>query len=135
MPTPPSLPTNINAGGTTAGHKSHSDTVHGLVNTMLTAIVLSTKTVSYTAVLADAGQLTEFNSASALTFTIPANVFPVGTWLDVARIGAGTLTIVAGASVTIRVPTGTPLTLRAQYSTASLYCRAANEFVASGDLG
>src|SRR5215207_6890701 len=26
------LPTNINSGGTTTGHKSHSDTVHGFVD-------------------------------------------------------------------------------------------------------
>lgn len=90
---------------------------------------------TYTFVLADAARLTEANSASAQTYTIPPNssvAFPVGTVLEVYRHGAGTLTIAAGAGVTIRTPSS--LTARAQYSTIVFRQRAANEWVASGDL-
>lgn len=90
---------------------------------------------SYTFVLADASRLTEANSASAQTYTVPPNssvAFPVGTVLEVVRHGAGSLTIAAGAGVTIRTPS--TLTARVQYSTIALRQRAANEWVASGDL-
>lgn len=90
---------------------------------------------TYTFVLADASRLTEANSASAQTYTIPPNAsvaFPIGTVLEIYRHGAGTLTIAAGAGVTIRTPSS--LTARAQYSTIVFRQRAANEWVASGDL-
>lgn len=137
MPTPTSLPTNIAAGGTTVGHKAHSDTVHGLVN-QWTTTPQSTKTTSYTLVLSDAGEVVEMNSASATTLTVPPNAsvaFAVGTTVEVYRMGAGTVTLVAGSGVTLTVPSGAPLTLRVQGSTVGIRKRAVNEWVVSGDLG
>lgn len=90
---------------------------------------------AYTFVLTDATRLTEANSASAQTYTVPPNssvAFPIGTILEVYRHGSGTLTIAAGAGVTIRTPSS--LTARAQYSTIVLRKRATDEWVASGDL-
>lgn len=136
MPTPTSLPTDINAGGTTAGHKTHSDTIHTLIN-QWTTTPQSTKTGSYTLVLSDSGEVIEMNSASATTVTVPPNAtvaFPVGTIVEVYRMGAGTVTLVAGAGVTLTVPSGSPLTLRVQGSTAGLRKRATNEWVVSGDI-
>jgi hypothetical protein len=94
------------------------------------------QTTSYTAVLTDRGTVVEMNSASALNFTVPPNssvAFDVGTVLEVCQIGAGQVTMVAGAGVTLSTPTGT-LTARAQYSTLSARQRVANVWIISGDL-
>lgn len=101
----------------------------------------STQTLDYTLVLADAGKAVEMNSASARVITIPPNAsvaFPIGTIIEIARIGAGALTVAPGAGVTIpnRVQAaGTSnRTLVSQYSTASLRKRATNEWVLTGDI-
>lgn len=119
-----------------AGVESMDDRVTALEDTAAT-VVASTKTTSYTLVLADAGTVIEMNSASATNLTVPPNssvAFPVGTVIEAGRLGAGSVTLVAGGGVTIRVPTGASLILRAQYSTVGLRKRAADEWVASGDL-
>ncbi len=98
--------------------------------------VPNTKTGDYTLVLSDAGKAVEVNSASNFTVTIPPNssvAFPIGTRIVVSRIGAGTVTLAAGAGVTLRSPAGA-VGLTAQYSTAELRKRAADEWVASGSL-
>jgi hypothetical protein len=101
-------------------------------------VAANTQTTSYTLVLADAGKLIEMNSSSSTTVTVPPNssvAFPVGTVIEIARIGTASATLVAGSGVTIRAPAGVPLTLRAQYSVAGMRKRATDEWVASGDLG
>jgi len=133
MPSPTSLPTTITPGATT-GHVGHSQTIHAAINT-LTTMPTNAYTVSRTAALSDSGEMVELNSASALTFTIPPNsavAFPIGTILSVSRYGTGAVSVVAGAGVTIR--TSSSLTLRAQYSDASIRKRATDEWVATGDL-
>jgi hypothetical protein len=97
---------------------------------------LNTQTTSYTLVLADAGKSVELNNAGATTLTVPPNstvAFPVGTIVEVFRLGAGAVTVVAGGGVTIRSPGGL-LGLRVQYSTASLRKRATDEWVLAGDI-
>lgn len=98
-------------------------------------IPANTLTDSYTLVLGDAGKCVEINKVTAVNLTVPPNssvAFAVGTIIEVAQIGAGTVTVVAGAGVTIRTP-GT-LILRGQYSTASLRKRGTDEWVLSGDV-
>ena len=90
---------------------------------------------SYTAALTDAGQLVTMSSASASTFTIPANAtiaFPVGAVLSVIQFGAGQITLTAAGGVTLDTPSSA--TTRAQYSTVSAIQVAANVWVAGGDL-
>jgi hypothetical protein len=77
----------------------------------------------------------ESTSASAVNVTVPPNssvAFPVGTVIELCQYGAGQITIVAGAGVTLR--TASSLTTRVQYSGASLRKRATNEWVVGGDL-
>jgi len=101
-----------------------------------TAVTANTQTgTTYTLALTDAGLVVERNNAAANTTTVPPNssvAFPIGTVLEVAQIGAGASTIVAGAGVTIRTPS--TLVLRTQYSTVALRKRATNEWVLSGDV-
>lgn len=95
----------------------------------------STKTANYVAALVDSNTCVEMNVASANTFTVPNDstvAFPVGTLLEVCQIGAGQTTVVAASGVTIR--TSTSLAIRAQWGTASIRKRAANEWVLSGDM-
>lgn len=107
-------------------------------DTALSVVTATVKTAAYTFALVDANTVVESNLGTALTFTVPPNssvAFPIGTLIEVHRYGAGSLTIAAGAGVTIRVPTGSPLTLRVQYSSATLRKRATDEWILSGDLG
>lgn len=97
---------------------------------------LNTQTASYTLVLSDANKVVEINSASATTLTIPPNssvAFPIGTMIEVSRMGAGTLTITAGSGVTIRTPGGL-LAVSPQYGSVGLRKRATDEWVLAGAL-
>lgn len=106
-----------------------------------TTVTANTQTASYTLVLGDAGKTIEMNSASATVLTIPPNssvAFPVGTVIEVVRIGAGTVTITDGAGVTIpnrlEAAGTTSRTLTSQYSSASLRKRATDTWVLVGDF-
>jgi hypothetical protein len=96
------------------------------------------KTAAYTL-----GALTERDSlievshtgGSAVSVTIPADStlnFPVGTSIDVLQTNTGGVAIAAGAGVTVNATPG--LTLRTQWSSATLLKRAANTWVVYGDL-
>lgn len=94
------------------------------------------QTASYGLVLDDAGKAVEMNAAGATVVTVPAEAtaaFPVGTVIELVRMGAGAVTVAAAAGVTIRSVAGR-LALANQYSAASLRKRAANEWVLVGDL-
>ena len=79
--------------------------------------------------------LIEVSSTSGTTITVPADSsynFPVGTTLDILQTNTGQVTIAAGAGVTVNATPG--LKLRTQWSSATLLKRAANTWVAFGDL-
>jgi hypothetical protein len=95
----------------------------------------STKTANYTLALADAGTVVEMNSSSARTVTIPINssvAFPVGTVIEVQRLGTGLVAIVPTGGVTLHSPAG--VAARAQYSSILLRKRATDEWVVAGDV-
>lgn len=98
-------------------------------------IATNVRTASYTLVLGDAGKAVEFNSANAVTLTVPPNsavAFPIGTVIELFTLGAGQVTIAPGSGVTLR--SGNGLKLRVQYSVAALRKRATDEWVVAGDL-
>ena len=92
---------------------------------------------SYTFVLADAGDFVEGNNAAAQSYTVPPNSttpFAVDvTVINIGQYGAGQITIVAGAGVTIR-SAGSKLKLTGQYSTACLIKIGTDEWWLFGDL-
>jgi len=101
-----------------------------------TLVGVSARTGSYTLALSDASEAVEITSASATTVTVPPNTsvaFPVGTVIEVARLGAGTVTIAAGSGVTLQSADG-DLGLRVQYSVLSLRKRATDTWLVAGDL-
>lgn len=134
----PAAPTQSAADNSTKlATTAYADAI-GTAQTAAQKVVTgNAQTANYTTVLTDAGKCVEMSNASARTITIPPNAsvaYPTDTVIEVCRMGAGTVTLVAGAGVTIDSP-DTILTLRSQYSSAAIRKRATNEWVASGDLG
>lgn len=98
----------------------------------------SSSSTTYTFALADDARLTAATSASAMTFTIPPQSSVVWTANDILRVvnyGAGALTIVGGAGVTV---TNTATTI-AQYQSAAAIRTAENAWTlvpfAGGGVG
>lgn len=85
--------------------------------------------------LTDMGKM--LNSTAAVILTVPPQAsvaWDAGARIDLARYGAGALTIAPGAGVTIRSKDGL-LSLASQYSGATLWRRGLNEWLLIGDLG
>lgn len=98
-------------------------------------VITNAQTASYTLVLADKDKLVEIDNASANNLTIPLEssvAFPIGTQISILQTGAGTTTLVPVSGVTLNATPG--LILRARWSSVTLIKRAANTWVAIGDL-
>jgi hypothetical protein len=96
----------------------------------------SEKTASYTLDTLDhQDNVVEMNSASAITFTIPANAtlaWPVGASMDIFQMGAGQVTIANAAGVTLNFTPGNKL--RTQFSSCTIMKRGTDSWVLYGDL-
>ena len=94
------------------------------------------KTASYTldsSALVD--NIIEVSSSSATTITIPLDAtinFPIGSSIDIIQTGTGTVSIDKISGVTLNATPG--LKLRTQWSSATILKRAANTWIAYGDL-
>lgn len=87
---------------------------------------------SYTLASTDSGNLVTLNNGSAITLTVPSGL-DVGCQIDLAQIGAGQVSVVAGAGVTI-VSEDSKLKLAKQGSAATLVQYASNTFLLTGSL-
>jgi hypothetical protein len=100
-------------------------------------IALNAQTgTSYTAVLADDGKLVTCDNAAAIALTIPPNssvAFGIGTQINIMQLGAGQVTITAGAGVTLR-SAGSKLKTNAQYAVATCVKIATDTWVVVGNL-
>jgi len=100
------------------------------------ATSISQKTASYTLTsINEKDSMIEMNAAGATTVTVPTDsavAFPVGTSLDILRVGAGAVDVAGAGGVTVNATPG--LKLRSQWSSATLIKRAANTWVLVGDL-
>lgn len=108
------------------------------LSTPIQTIGTNVRTASYTLALSDQSKMIEMNSSSATVLTIPTDStvnFPIGTYIVVLRTGSGSVTIegMVGAPSGVTINTTPGLTLRAQWSMATLIKRAANTWVMSGD--
>lgn len=92
----------------------------------------------YTLVLTDAfNHLIRQNSAVANQVLVPTDAavaFPINTVIPVLQYGVGQTTVAAVTPGTTSVRSTPGPKLRAQYSTATLYKLAANEWLLSGDI-
>lgn len=107
-------------------------------NQLATAIIaINAQTgATYTAVLTDDGKLVTMSNASANTITIPPNsgvAFGIGTQINIAQLGAGQTTIVAGSGVTLN-SAGAKLKLNAQYAVATCVKTDTNTWFVVGNL-
>ncbi len=120
----------IRVGNSTAGIDFASST--------LTISIPTFTSNAYTAIGTDKDKWLELNNSStAGTFFINTDAaidFPIGSQLNIIQTGTGQITIAATTSGTTTI-NGTPgLKLRAQWSSAVIIKRAANTWVAVGDL-
>jgi hypothetical protein len=133
----PSLPTGSTGTTQAAGDNSTKLATTAYADRIAQGVGSpNTQTGNYTLALADAGKTVEQNLGTATTVTVPPNssvAFPIGTIVEVARYGAGTVAIAAGAGVTIR-SRGSLLSIGNQYGAVSLRKRATDEWVLVGDL-
>ena len=96
------------------------------------------KTAAYTlSDLSERDDLIEVShtGGSAVDITVPTDAtlnFPIGTSIDILRTNTGGVRIVAAAGATVNSTPGA--FLRAQWSSATLFKRAANTWVLIGDL-
>jgi hypothetical protein len=104
-------------------------------------LAFDAETASYTAVLANNGQVVTMNNASANNFSIPTNAsvaFPIGTQINVIQIGAGQTTIqaVTSGTTTIQSTAGTAAApkLRARYSMATAIKAGTDLWYVTGDI-
>ena len=91
---------------------------------------------TYTLVLADAHKLVTQSNASAITTTIPPNssvAFEVGDQVNLMQLGAGAVTVTAGAGVTLR-SAGSLVVTNGQYSVVTCVKIASDEWVLIGNL-
>jgi hypothetical protein len=134
-------------GSTSIASGATVTTIAGLTLTSPTVndpkinLAFDAETASYTAVLANNGQVVTMDNASANTFSIPTNAsvaFPVGTQINVLQIGAGQTTIQAVTSGTTTVlstgGTAAAPKLRARYSMATCIKSATDTWYVIGDI-
>jgi len=103
--------------------------------TAMVAINAQTGT-TYTTVLADDGKLITCDNAASIALTIPPNssvAYGIGTQINVMQLGAGTVTITAGAGVTLNSD-GAKLKTNAQYAVATCCKISTNVWVIIGNL-
>jgi len=108
-----------------------------LTNVATAMIAINAQTgTTYTTVLLDDGKIITLDNAASITATIPPNssvAYGIGTQLNFLALGAGVVTITAGAGVTIRSD-GSKLKLNAQYAVATVLKIASDTWVAVGNL-
>jgi hypothetical protein len=105
------------------------------VATAMIAINAQTGT-TYSIVLSDDGKLITCDNAANIALTIVPNssvAFGIGTQINIMQLGAGTVTITAGAGVTLR-SAGSKLKTDAQYAVATCLKIAADVWVVVGNL-
>lgn len=94
-----------------------------------------TKTDNHTLELTDKGKTIEMNAATDKTITIPPNAsvaFGTNTWINLSRIGAGALTILADTGVTLNGVSAGSCTIPTQWGAVSIRKRDTNAWAIAG---
>jgi hypothetical protein len=104
-------------------------------------LAFDAETASYTAVIANNGQVVTMSNSSANTFSIPTNAsvaFPIGTQINVLQIGTGQTTIQAVTSGTTSIlstgATAAAPKLRVRYSAATCLKADTDLWYVFGDI-
>jgi hypothetical protein len=88
---------------------------------------------TYTLVAGDVGEYVTLNNASAITLTVPASVFSAGDTVNLVQLGAGQVTVAAGAGMTVNSQ-GSKMKIPGQYGVATLLFTSASVAVLLGNL-
>ena len=118
----------------TAGQVLEATQLDAVATAMIAINAIST--TSYTTVLGDDGKLITLDNAASIALTIPPNssvAYGIGTQINVMQLGAGTVTITAGAGVTLNSD-GAKLKTNAQYAVATCCKIGTNVWVVVGNL-
>jgi prefoldin subunit 5 len=99
----------------------------------MSVLPANVQTVNYALEPTDAGGVVEIDSASSRQVNVSAGMFSPGHVVEIARIGAGTVTINPGAGVYINGAED-PIEIGNQYGTVSLRFRAHADVHAVGDI-
>jgi hypothetical protein len=97
------------------------------------APVKSEAGTAYTLVVGDAGKYIRMTATTAITVTIPQDVFAVGDEIMLEQNNTGQVTIAAGTGVTLRNTTAFLSKTAERYAIVGLKCVASNEFVLTGE--
>jgi len=131
-----SIDTAVTADLTTAQTLTNKTLTDPKIN-----LAFDAETASYTAVLANNGQVVTMSVGSANTFSIPTNAsvaFPIGTQINVLQIGTGQTTInaVTSGTTTIQSTGAAPAApvLRARYSAATCLKAGTDLWYVFGDI-
>jgi ferric-dicitrate binding protein FerR (iron transport regulator) len=88
---------------------------------------------TYTLVIGDVGEYVTLNNASAITLTVPDAIFSAGDTVNIVQLGAGQVTIAAGAGVTVNSE-GAKLKLSGQYAAATILFTSSSAAIVFGNL-
>jgi hypothetical protein len=131
-----SIDTSVTADLTTAQTLTNKTLTDPKIN-----LAFDPETASYTAILANNGQVVTMNVSSGNTFSIPTNAsvaFPIGTQITVLQIGTGQTTIQAVTSGTTTVlstgATAAQPKLRVRYSAATCVKAGTDLWYVFGDI-
>jgi hypothetical protein len=106
-------------------------------NLAIAMVAINAQTgTTYTTVLADDGKLITCDNAASIALTIPPNgtiAYGIGTQINIMQLGAGVVTITAGAGVTLR-SAGSKLKTNGQYAVATCCKIATDTWVVIGNL-
>lgn len=107
---------------------------NGKVTPTEASSAIITSTASRTFALTDNGKLILADSTSAIAFTIPPNVFPVGAEIEVCRWNTGAVSVAAGSGVAIG-SLDSLLSISGRYGVGVLKQLATNVWLFAGALG
>lgn len=88
---------------------------------------------AYTLVLADAGKYIRMTATTAITITIPQDIFAVGDEFFFEQNNTGQVTVAAGTGVTLRNTAAFLAKTAERYAIIGLKCVASNEFILTGE--
>ena len=124
------------SGGATVKHVFVSEALNAFEAGLNETIPLNNQTgTTYTLVAGDAGDLVTLTNGAAITLTVPTNAsvaFANGTQITISQNGVGKVTVAGAVGVTVNSADGY-LSLRAQYSAATLIKINTNSWILIGD--
>ncbi len=99
-------------------------------------LTFNNRGASYTLALTDSNCVVEVNAAGANQVTVPPNsavAFPIGSSVEIAQMGAGQTSLLAGAGVTLR-SYNNALKLAGQNAIASVIKRGTDDWWLAGNI-